>query len=310
MHCLSLKVLVFPKIYCGVQSVDRGFSANQRVSCYGAVNLRWVPLFLLSGHFSGGINLYFVNLLNVKIVLPSMEKKIVMSVTDRDIRKILRRHPWLPYDIARRMAEDLKKAPTSTAEGLRAYNREYMRVRRAERRGNLTDVPGVVTGKYLYLRNKDRKKLVLFNTLIKKTEEILKDKMDNTDKLKAISKLLKDKVSYHDWVGFYAVDKERPTELVLVSYEGEPTDHVRIPFNKGVCGRAARLKKTILVKDVTKKRYYLPCHSDVKSEIVLPIFKNKTLVGELDIDSYVLSPFNKHDKTFLTEIAKKVSDLF
>jgi putative methionine-R-sulfoxide reductase with GAF domain len=259
---------------------------------------------------SGGINLYFENLLNVKIVLPYRERKIVMSATDRDIRKILRRHPWLPCAIAQRMAEDLKRAPTSTAEGLRAYNREYMRVRRAERRGNLTDVPGVVTGKYLYLRNKDRKKLALFTTLTQKTEDIMKDEMDNTGKLKAISKLLKDNVSHYDWVGFYAVDKERPTELVLLSYEGEPTEHIRIPFNKGVCGRAARLKKTILVKDVTKRRYYLPCHPDVKSEIVLPIFKNKTLVGELDIDSYVRSPFNKYDKTFLTEIAKKVSDLF
>jgi L-methionine (R)-S-oxide reductase len=233
-----------------------------------------------------------------------------MSATDKDIRKILRRHPWLPYDIAQRMADDLKRAATSTPEGLRAYNREYMRVRRAERRGNLTDVSGVVTGKYLYLRKEDRKKLALFTKLTHKIEEILKDKMDNADKLKAISKLLKNNISHYDWVGFYAVDKERPTDLVLVSYEGELTEHVRIPFNQGVCGRAARLKKTILVKDVTKRRYYLPCHPDVKSEIVLPIFRNKTLVGELDIDSYVLSSFNKHDKTFLTEIAKKVGDLF
>lgn len=75
-----------------------------------------------------------------------------MSVTEKDVRKVLLKHPWLPYDYAKRIAEDLKRKKTSTPEGLRAYNREYQRLRRVEKRGEveaLRDVAGVVSGKYL-----------------------------------------------------------------------------------------------------------------------------------------------------------------
>lgn len=72
-----------------------------------------------------------------------------MSVTEEEIRKVLLRHPWLSYEYARRIAEDLKRRTTSTPEGLRIYNREYMRLRRAEKRGEASDVAGVVSGKYL-----------------------------------------------------------------------------------------------------------------------------------------------------------------
>ena len=72
-----------------------------------------------------------------------------MSVTEEEIRKVLLWHPWLPYEYARRIAEDLKRRTTSTPEGLRIYNREYMRLRRAEKRGEVSDVAGVVSGKYL-----------------------------------------------------------------------------------------------------------------------------------------------------------------
>ena len=72
-----------------------------------------------------------------------------MSVTEKDIRRILLKHPWLPYEYARRMAEDLKRRKTSTPGGLRTYNREYQRLRRAEAMGEVSDVEGVVSGKYL-----------------------------------------------------------------------------------------------------------------------------------------------------------------
>jgi len=72
-----------------------------------------------------------------------------VSVTEKDIHKVLLKHPWLPYEYARRIAEDLKRKTTSTPEGLKTYNREYMRLRRAEKRGEVSDVAGIISGKYL-----------------------------------------------------------------------------------------------------------------------------------------------------------------
>ena len=111
-------------------------------------------------------------------------------------------------------------------------------------------------------------------------------------------------------MGFYVIDKHRPNELVLISFEGESTEHVRIPFGKGVCGQAALIRKTLVVQDVSKEPNYLSCSPKVKSEIVIPIFRNKEIVGELDIDSHIASAFTLDDQAFLEEVAEIVSELF
>jgi GAF domain-containing protein len=149
----------------------------------------------------------------------------------------------------------------------------------------------------------------LFRLLFKKATEVLKGNGDRDWKLKTVCKLLKDNVAYYNWVGFYIVDSERRNELVLDSFEGEPTEHKRIPFGRGICGQAAEQKRTFLVQDVSKQTNYLSCSADVKSEIVIPIFKRGKFVGELDIDSHSFSPFSREDETFLKKIGKMASKI-
>ena len=149
-----------------------------------------------------------------------------------------------------------------------------------------------------------------FDFLAKRIGEILKSKASRDEKLQTICKLLKDNVSHYNWVGFYIVDEKRRNELVLGPFEGEPTEHTRIYFGRGICGQAAEGRETFLVQDVSKETNYLSCSTNVKSEIVIPIFKDKEVVGELDIDSHAVSPFTKKDETFLKKIGKMTSKIF
>lgn len=137
----------------------------------------------------------------------------------------------------------------------------------------------------------------------------MNDEIDENRKLEEICRLLKDNVTYYDWVGFYFVDKEKEKELILGPFEGEPTEHVRIPFGRGICGQAAKTKKTYIVQDVTKELNYLSCSPKVKSEIVVPISRGGKIVGEIDIDSHSFSPFTKEDREFLEKISILVSNL-
>jgi L-methionine (R)-S-oxide reductase len=146
-----------------------------------------------------------------------------------------------------------------------------------------------------------------FNFLVKRISEALKGVEDRDRKLNTVCRLLMDNVPYYNWVGFYIVDEKNKSELVLGPFEGEPTEHTRIPFGKGICGQAAQLERTFLVQDVSKEKNYLSCSTNVKSEIVLPIFKNKKIIGELDIDSYFLSPFTIQDEAFLKKVSEMVS---
>jgi len=145
--------------------------------------------------------------------------------------------------------------------------------------------------------------------LLDRVREIVDGPLERTDKLQTICRLLREQVPHYDWVGFYLADGTK-RELVLGPFEGEPTEHVRIPFGRGICGQAAEIKRTFIVQDVSKETNYLSCSPRVKSEIVLPILKDGEVVGELDIDSHVLAPFAEGDKEFLENVCGLVSRLF
>ncbi len=150
----------------------------------------------------------------------------------------------------------------------------------------------------------------IFETLVGKVGAMLNSDRDNRSKLEMICKLLKHNIPGYDWVGFYLVDPNNNRELILGPYVGTVTEHVRIPFGQGICGRAADIQKTVLVSDVSQENNYLSCGPKVKSEIVLPIFKENRLVGELDIDSNEASAFTEKDERFLTKICEYASELF
>lgn len=130
------------------------------------------------------------------------------------------------------------------------------------------------------------------------------------DLLMEICVLLKENVPYYDWVGFYLVSEKKEKTLVLGPFVGAETEHTIIVFGKGICGQAADREETFVVQDVSEENNYLPCDVKVKSEIVLPVFKDGRVVGELDIDSYSLAPFEDEDQAFLESVAKKVSRIF
>jgi L-methionine (R)-S-oxide reductase len=148
-----------------------------------------------------------------------------------------------------------------------------------------------------------------FNLLIDKITAIVNSTSEKEEKLKSICTLLKNGIPHYNWVGFYIAEKSKP-ELILGPYVGDATEHTRIPFGKGICGQAAERKETFIVQDVSKETNYLSCSINVKSEIVVPIFKDNKIVGELDIDSHITSPFTKEDKDFLESICETISKVF
>jgi len=149
---------------------------------------------------------------------------------------------------------------------------------------------------------------ISYKSLESEAIAILDGDGENTSKLLAISTLLEKSIDYYDWVGFYLTGS-KPNELILGPFVGAPTDHVCIPFGKGICGQAAERKRTLIIQDVAKETNYLACSADVKSEIVVPILKDDGVLGELDIDSHTTAPFKWEDRELLENICNKLADL-
>jgi GAF domain-containing protein len=145
-----------------------------------------------------------------------------------------------------------------------------------------------------------------FKKLEREIFKIIQNRSSIENKLLSICELLRNNVEYYDWVGFYFVKNNR--DLVLGPFVGDDTEHKKIKFGEGICGQAAELEKTFIIQDVSKENNYLSCSPSVVSEIVVPIFKNGKIIGEIDIDSHTLSPFTKEDKIFLERVAQILSD--
>jgi L-methionine (R)-S-oxide reductase len=110
----------------------------------------------------------------------------------------------------------------------------------------------------------------------------------------------------YDWTGFYMLDPFDPEMLVLGPFVGDPTPHVRIPVTQGICGAAVAGGKTVVVDDVATDPRYLSCSIETRSEIVVPIYADGKIVGEIDIDSHQPAAFGSADRVFLEEAARIV----
>jgi len=120
-----------------------------------------------------------------------------------------------------------------------------------------------------------------------------------------VCRLLRASVPHFNWVGVYMI--EDASTLVLKAWDGPAaTEHVRIPIGQGICGLAAREARTVVVDDVNKDPRYLACFLQTRSEIVVPIFTNGKVVGEIDIDSDKPGAFTHQDQKLLETIAEEL----
>ena len=89
----------------------------------------------------------------------------------------------------------------------------------------------------------------------------------------------------------------------LGPYAGTETPHMRIPLNRGLCGAAASLRKTVVVNDVAKDPRYLMGSEHTKSEIIVTLVVRNQVVGELDINSYFKDTWDRKEQEFVEKCA-------
>ena len=114
-----------------------------------------------------------------------------------------------------------------------------------------------------------------------------------------LSALLFESLPDVNWAGFYFL---RDGELVVGPFQGKVAC-VRIAMGKGVCGAAARDRRTIVVPDVDAFPGHIACDAASRSEVVVPMVRGETLLGVLDVDSPRVGRFDHEDAVGLERIA-------
>ena len=107
-----------------------------------------------------------------------------------------------------------------------------------------------------------------------------------------------------DWTGFYRV--VAPGLLKIGPYQGGHGCLV-IPFDRGVCGAAARTGQVQLVPDVEAFPGHIACAASTRSELVIPVRNGAgDLLGVFDIDSDRPDAFTEDDARELGAILDRV----
>ncbi|MGM0596956.1 MAG: GAF domain-containing protein [Myxococcota bacterium] len=101
-----------------------------------------------------------------------------------------------------------------------------------------------------------------------------------------------------NWAGFYF---KHGQQLKLGPFQGKVACNP-IPLGKGVCGKAASAGKPIRVKDVLDFPGHIACDPLSRSELVLPLSVQGSLLGVFDLDSPHRDRFKQKEECQLTDL--------
>jgi L-methionine (R)-S-oxide reductase len=151
-------------------------------------------------------------------------------------------------------------------------------------------------------------KAEIYQSLIPQIKALLDGEPDLIANLANVSAALKEQFNWL-WVGFYLVRSNSKisaeAELVLGPFQG-PVACTRIKKGRGVCGAAWQNAETLIVADVEKFPGHIACSSLSRSEIIVPVIRNKEVIAVLDVDSELLARFDETDKKYLEEIVEEI----
>ena len=146
----------------------------------------------------------------------------------------------------------------------------------------------------------------LYRELIDAADALTAGEPDAIANMANIAALVWETLPDLNWAGFY---RNVGGELVIGPFQGRPAC-IRIPFGKGVCGAAAASREPQCVADVLAFPGHIACDAASRSELVVPIVHNGSLVGVLDLDSPTPGRFDEEDVAGCAELVQRLSERF
>jgi GAF domain-containing protein len=143
----------------------------------------------------------------------------------------------------------------------------------------------------------DASRETVYQSLLPQLRALMEDEPDLIANLANLAAALHQAFAFH-WVGFYRLVDGA---LVLGPFQG-PVACTRITLDRGVCGAAARERRTLIVPDVDRFPGHIACSSLSRSEIVVPLVAGDQVKLVLDVDSERRDDFSAVDERYLGQV--------
>ncbi len=132
----------------------------------------------------------------------------------------------------------------------------------------------------------------MYRELAVEMDALLGGESDGIANLANAAAVIFDRLPDLNWAGFYLV---RGDVLVLGPFQGKVAC-TRIEIGKGVCGTAVSRRASVLVEDVHAFPGHIACDSASESELVVPLVRDESVIGVLDLDSPLRARFDGDDQ--------------
>ena len=152
--------------------------------------------------------------------------------------------------------------------------------------------------------DKDQPKAELYAELTSFAAALVDGEPDAIANMANVAALIWQYVPGLNWAGFYRVIDN---ELVLGPFQGK-TACIRIAIDSGVCGAAAASSLVQRVADVHAFPGHIACDAESRSELVIPVMKNGSVIAVLDLDSPLPDHFDAEDESGLVKLIDAIAD--
>jgi len=142
--------------------------------------------------------------------------------------------------------------------------------------------------------------------LVKEFEDFAVSAASAESLMQYVSERIHLHVPRYNWVGFYLLDKNDSSSLVLGPHTGSFTPKAKISFDEGLCGLAASMGRVMVADNVAEDPRYLEACDLVRSQISVPMMVRGRVRGVFHVESYFMASF-KLDRE--REFVEKCADI-
>ena len=160
------------------------------------------------------------------------------------------------------------------------------------------------------IRNaKSKKSMELLNkrlSTLYETGKIINSSLDLNKILHNILQIIDEQFDYK-FSAILMADKDHLYVKAGRGFHPSVVKNFRPKIGQGIPGNAVKLKKPLIIKDVSKDTRYIDVNSPTKSELAVPMIYNGEAMGAFNIESDKLDNFDEDDMVLLSSFADQAS---
>jgi sigma-B regulation protein RsbU (phosphoserine phosphatase) len=144
--------------------------------------------------------------------------------------------------------------------------------------------------------------------LLLEVADVLATSLDLDTTLRRVAEVVRKVIDYEIFAILLLNEKTQELRIRFqTGYPPEFAERTRIKVGEGVTGRAAQLRKAVLVDDVTADPKYISAVPNVRAELAVPLLTKNRVIGVIDLEAREPGYFTEEHSRLLTLVASRMA---